>query len=198
MLDSLTPGPPTSIRIACSRPPPSTRASFTQRTGRTRPVAAAVTRSRSPSAPRPAAPPARWLDGHALGRRPDRPRRRGARHERPSALRPPARDHHPPPRRRPHHVRRHVPGRSFARALAEWLTPAARSGWRDLPASVTATTGTSPDGRRVHIVHNWRWEPASVPAPVDFSDALTGAAVPAGSTLQLGPWDVRVVVSADA
>ncbi|MDH6484991.1 beta-galactosidase [Streptomyces sp. SAI-127] len=91
-----------------------------------------------------------------------------------------------------------VPGRDLAEALAEWLVPAARSGWRDLPASVTATTGTSPEGSRVHIVHNWSWEPASVPAPVDLSDALTGTSIFAGSALNLGPWDVRVLASTDA
>ncbi|RPF31677.1 beta-galactosidase-like protein [Streptomyces sp. TLI_185] len=90
-----------------------------------------------------------------------------------------------------------VPGRDLARALAEWLTPSARHGWRDLPASVTATTGSSPDGRRVHIVHNWSWEPASVPAPANLSDVLDGTTVPAGTALELGPWDVRVLVSAD-
>jgi beta-galactosidase len=91
-----------------------------------------------------------------------------------------------------------VPGRDLARALAAWMTPASRSAWRDLPDSVTATTGTSADGRRVHIVHNWSWEPASVPAPVDLSDALTGAPVLAGSVLELGAWDVRVLVATDA
>ncbi|MFD3499731.1 beta-galactosidase [Streptomyces sp. NPDC058678] len=88
-----------------------------------------------------------------------------------------------------------VPGRDLARALAAWMAPASRSAWRDLPASVTATTGTSPDGRRVHIVHNWSWEPVSVPAPVDLSDALNGTSVPAGTALDLGAWDVRVLVS---
>ncbi|MDL5198900.1 beta-galactosidase [Streptomyces sp. ALI-76-A] len=91
-----------------------------------------------------------------------------------------------------------VPGRDLARALAEWLVPAASSGWHDLPASVTATTGTSPDGRRVHIVHNWSWEPASVPAPADLSDALTDIPVLTGTALSLGAWDVRVLVSTDA
>ncbi|UUU36208.1 beta-galactosidase [Streptomyces sp. CA-210063] len=88
-----------------------------------------------------------------------------------------------------------VPGRGLARALAEWLTPSARHAWRDLPASVTATTGTSPDGRRVHIVHNWSWEPASVSVPVNLSDALNGTPLPAGAALDLGAWDVRVFVS---
>jgi beta-galactosidase len=86
-----------------------------------------------------------------------------------------------------------VPSRALARALAEWLAPAARSGWRDLPATVTATTGTAPDGRRVHVVHNWSWEPARVVAPVELADVLDGgAAVPAGAALDLGAWDVRV------
>jgi beta-galactosidase len=89
-----------------------------------------------------------------------------------------------------------VPGRDLARALAEWLTPAARSGWGDLPASVTATTGTSPDGRRVHIVHNWSWEPARSEVPADLVDALDDTSLPAGTVLELGPWDVRVLVSA--
>ncbi|TQE32227.1 beta-galactosidase [Streptomyces ipomoeae] len=88
-----------------------------------------------------------------------------------------------------------VPDRGLGRALAEWLTPTARHGWRDLPATVTATTGTAPDGRRVHIVHNWSWEPTSAPAPVDLTDALNGTPVPAGTALDLGAWDVRVLVS---
>jgi beta-galactosidase len=91
-----------------------------------------------------------------------------------------------------------VPGRELARALAEWLTPSARHPWRDLPASVTATTGTASDGRRVHIVHNWSWEPARVDAPADLTDVLNGTPLPAGAPLDLGPWDVRVFVSADA
>jgi beta-galactosidase len=88
-----------------------------------------------------------------------------------------------------------VPGRELAQALAAWTAPDSRSAWRDLPASVTATTGTSPDGRRVHIVHNWNWEPVSVPAPVDLSDTLTGTSHLAGTALDLGAWDVRVFVA---
>lgn len=88
-----------------------------------------------------------------------------------------------------------VPGRDLARTLAEWLAPAARHGWRDLPETVTATTGTAPDGRRVHIVHNWSWEPASVSAPVPLTDVLDRTPLAVGTALDLGPWDVRVLVS---
>jgi beta-galactosidase len=85
-----------------------------------------------------------------------------------------------------------VPGRGLAQALAAWLAPRPRSGWTDLPATVTATSGTAPDGRRVHIVHNWSWLPAHVKSPVRLTDALAGASIPAGATLNLGAWDVRV------
>lgn len=84
-----------------------------------------------------------------------------------------------------------VPGRDLARALARWLAPSPVSGWGDLPAAVTATTGTAPDGRRVHVVHNWNWAPAHVPVPVPLSDAMSGEPVPA--VVDLGPWDVRVL-----
>ncbi|MFI5799940.1 beta-galactosidase [Streptomyces sp. NPDC051677] len=90
-----------------------------------------------------------------------------------------------------------VPGRELARSLADWLAPVPRGGWRDLPPSVTAATGTSPDGRRVHVVHNWNWDPAHVTAPTALTDVLDGTAVPAGTELRLGPWDVRVLVTAD-
>ncbi|WP_406444735.1 beta-galactosidase [Streptomyces sp. NBC_00631] len=90
-----------------------------------------------------------------------------------------------------------VPGRDLARTLAAWLAPAPGHAWRDLPTPVTATTGTSADGRRVHIVHNWSWEPTSVLAPVHLTDVLDGTTLAAGAALALGPWDVRVLVSAD-
>ncbi|MHB9857071.1 beta-galactosidase [Streptomyces sp. YIM S03343] len=85
-----------------------------------------------------------------------------------------------------------VPGRGFARGLAQWLTPVARSGWEDLPQSVTATTGTSADGRRVHMIHNWSWASVTVTPPEELTDVLSGDSVAAGAALDLGAWDVRV------
>ncbi|MEU0946816.1 beta-galactosidase [Streptomyces canus] len=91
-----------------------------------------------------------------------------------------------------------VPDRALARGLTQWLAPTACHGWSDLPDTVTATTGTAPDGRRVHIVHNWSWEPARVVAPVDLTDVLNDAPITAGAELELGAWDVRVLVTADS
>jgi beta-galactosidase len=88
-----------------------------------------------------------------------------------------------------------VPGPELARALARWLAPVPVSGWTDQPAAVSVATATAPDGRRVHVVHNWGWDPVPVPVPVDLVDALDGRAVPAPGPLRLGPWDVRVLVA---
>jgi beta-galactosidase len=90
-----------------------------------------------------------------------------------------------------------VPGRDLARTLAAWTAPKPRGGWQGLPPSVTAATGTASDGRRVHIVHNWSWEPTRVQSPVDLSDVLNDELVPSGAELHLGPWDVRVLVAED-
>ncbi|MGI5452778.1 beta-galactosidase [Streptomyces sp. CA-249302] len=85
-----------------------------------------------------------------------------------------------------------VPDRALARGLAEWLAPSPSHGWDDLPDTVTVTTGTSPDGRRVHVVHNWSWESVTVTAPVDLTDVLDDLSISAGTEVELGAWDVRV------
>ncbi|WP_338682672.1 beta-galactosidase [Streptomyces acidiscabies] len=83
-----------------------------------------------------------------------------------------------------------VPGQTLARALAEWLAPEPRHGWGELPESVTVTSGTSADGRRVYVVHNWSWEQTSLRAPAGLTDVLSGE--PLGREAHLNAWDVRV------
>jgi beta-galactosidase len=63
---------------------------------------------------------------------------------------------------------------------------------------VTASTGTAPDGRRVHVVHNWSWQPADVQAPVDLADVLDGNSISSGAAFRLGAWDVRIFVTGSA
>jgi beta-galactosidase len=87
-----------------------------------------------------------------------------------------------------------VPDQHLAAALATWATPAPVHGWADLPASVTVATGVASDGRRVHTVHNWSWQPCTAAAPVPLADALSEEQWEAGAAVGLGPWDVRVLV----
>ena len=48
---------------------------------------------------------------------------------------------------------------------------------------------------RVHVVHNWGWEPADAAAPDGLTDLIRGDALPQGAPLPLGPWDVRVLAA---
>ncbi|MEV6493756.1 beta-galactosidase [Actinoplanes sp. NPDC051633] len=68
-----------------------------------------------------------------------------------------------------------VPDPALARALFRWLVP----GREDVPESVTITTATAPDGRKVRFIHNWSWDPVTV------------------GDLELGPWDVRVLLNSE-
>ncbi|NEN05483.1 beta-galactosidase [Diaminobutyricibacter tongyongensis] len=89
-----------------------------------------------------------------------------------------------------------VPGQSLARSLAEWLVPEPLGAWGDLPETVTATSSTAPDGDRIHYLHNWSWTPAMVDVPFAVTDLLDDHSYGVGETIELGPWDVRIVASA--
>ncbi len=61
------------------------------------------------------------------------------------------------------------------------------------PESVRVSSGTGPDGARVHVVHNWSWQPVEVVLPVGVRDLLSPERLSAGARVELGPWDVRVL-----
>jgi beta-galactosidase len=89
-----------------------------------------------------------------------------------------------------------VPSQELAAALASWAAPNPVHGWVDVPDSVTVSTSRTPSDDQVHIVHNWAWAPCEATAPYALVDALSGEPVEAGERVQLGSWDVRVLVSA--
>ena len=91
-----------------------------------------------------------------------------------------------------------LPDLRLAAALLRWATAGRVGTWSGRPESVTRTSGTTADGRRVHFLHNWAFEPARVTAPVDCHDVLNGKPVPGGSDLELTSWDVRVLVEEPA
>jgi beta-galactosidase len=91
-----------------------------------------------------------------------------------------------------------LPDRSFAKALMTWAGPAPDTAWQALPESVTTSGATAPDGRRVRFLHNWSWDRVSVRLPAAFADVLGPRRYAAGDELELGPWDVHVLVEADS
>jgi beta-galactosidase len=84
-----------------------------------------------------------------------------------------------------------VPDRALSRALAEWLaeTSLPADPWRSASA-VRCTTADAGDAA-LRFVHNWSWEPADLALPARARDLLSDDEV---EVLQLGPWDVRVLV----
>jgi beta-galactosidase len=87
-----------------------------------------------------------------------------------------------------------VPNQQLAQALFRWLAPKEISGWRTPAESVTSTSATARDGRRVRFLHNWSWQPTTVRIPVRVRDVLDGHELAVGDELSLGSWDVRVLV----
>ncbi|MFG2793424.1 beta-galactosidase [Streptomyces sp. NPDC048419] len=82
-----------------------------------------------------------------------------------------------------------IPDPTFARALLNWTAP--NGAWHAPHPSVTSTTATSRDGRRVRFLHNWSWETVSVPLPEPVRDVLSEAVHE--DTVTLGPWDVKIL-----
>ncbi|MFF4838087.1 beta-galactosidase [Streptomyces sp. NPDC001315] len=84
-----------------------------------------------------------------------------------------------------------VPNPAFGEALFNWAAP--QGAWGRPHPSVTATSATARDGRRVRFLHNWSWNPVSVTLPAAAKDALTPTVYEAGGSVELGPWDVKVL-----
>ncbi|MET9681670.1 beta-galactosidase [Streptomyces coeruleorubidus] len=87
-----------------------------------------------------------------------------------------------------------VPDPVFARALFDRYAP--EGAWHPAHPSVTATSATARDGRRVRFLHNWSWEEVSVPVPTALRDALSDTVY--GDAVPLGPWDVKLLLEEPA
>ncbi|HET9873461.1 MAG TPA: beta-galactosidase [Propionibacteriaceae bacterium] len=87
-----------------------------------------------------------------------------------------------------------LPNTALSADIMRWLVPDARAGWGVLPESVTISSATTTDGSRLHVVHNWSWQPCVVSTPGPLRDLLDPESGPV-DRLELGPWDVRVLLA---
>lgn len=87
-----------------------------------------------------------------------------------------------------------LPNTALSADIMRWLVPDARAGWGVLPESVTISSATTADGSRLHVVHNWSWQPCVVSTPGPLRDLLDPESGPV-DRLELGPWDVRVLLA---
>jgi beta-galactosidase len=79
-------------------------------------------------------------------------------------------------------------GKHFAPAAGDLVSPQSDS------ESVVVNRATTEDGRQVCFVFNWSWQVALVSLPVDYIDVESGERLAANETVELGAWDVRVLV----
>jgi beta-galactosidase len=86
-----------------------------------------------------------------------------------------------------------VPNPALAAALMAWAVDA-ETPWRRVTPTQTVTSATNRHGEKVRFVHNWSWEPSVFPLPTAVVDAVDGSELAAGTPLELGAWDVRVLV----
>jgi beta-galactosidase len=87
-----------------------------------------------------------------------------------------------------------LPDPSFARSLLRWAAPTVDDRWRATDASVTSTSATSLSGARLRFLHNWSWRTVALAIPAAARDVVSGARLAQGDELELGPWDVRILV----
>jgi beta-galactosidase len=86
-----------------------------------------------------------------------------------------------------------LPDRTLAVALARWLRPDPDV-FAPRPKTVTVTSARGSEGERVRFVSNWSWEQTALAMPVAATDVISGEPIASGETLDLGPWDVRVLL----
>ncbi|WP_320779615.1 beta-galactosidase [Streptomyces sp. CRN 30] len=87
-----------------------------------------------------------------------------------------------------------VPGPALAEAVLRYALPGSDTSWRGESETVTATSATARDGSVLRFLTNWSFDPAVVRLPAAVRDAVTGERLPAGTRLELGASDVRVLV----
>ncbi|MEV6344201.1 beta-galactosidase [Actinoplanes sp. NPDC051851] len=85
-----------------------------------------------------------------------------------------------------------IPNPQLGAALLTWAAGPDAAAWQ-LPApSVRVHSAVNQHGERLWVVQNWSWDTVTVPVPFDATDLHSGEKV---ASLELGSWDVRVLVT---
>jgi beta-galactosidase len=86
-----------------------------------------------------------------------------------------------------------LPNTELAADIIRWLTAENHGFWEDLPEAVTVHSATTAEGGRLHFVHNWGWEPATIASPMPLDDLLDSERTNL-TKIELAAWDVRVLI----
>ncbi|MDB5080610.1 MAG: hypothetical protein JWP00_2534 [Chloroflexi bacterium] len=90
-----------------------------------------------------------------------------------------------------------VPNQALGRAIITWALK--QSGIQPLgaeyPAQVRLSRARKADGKQVYFLSNWSWAHQQLnQLPVGGTELFSGQAATRGGTLELGPWDMKIVV----
>lgn len=90
-----------------------------------------------------------------------------------------------------------VPDLKLSAELMAWavrVSAGEPSDWHSDNPSHTVTSAVNHRSERIRFIHNWSWEPSEFASPGKVQDAISGAVIEAGQKLELGPWDVRILI----
>jgi beta-galactosidase len=89
-----------------------------------------------------------------------------------------------------------LPDRPFASSIADWIatTSLPAEPWRLAGGPLTRAGARTAAGERLHVISNWSWDPRTFVLPAAACNLLTDVRLAAGDRLELGAWDVAVVV----
>lgn len=91
-----------------------------------------------------------------------------------------------------------VPSPGLAAAVLGWAHGAALDAhddrWRPQADTQTVTGARNRRGERLRFVHNWSWNPSTFTLPEAAADVTGERSWSAGEVVELGAWDVRVLV----
>jgi beta-galactosidase len=86
-----------------------------------------------------------------------------------------------------------VPNQPLAIAISRWLTRDTDSVWRRQQDTQTVTGATAATGARLRVIHNWSFTPSAFVLPGPVRDLLSDDIFDEGQSVDLGPWDVRIL-----
>ncbi|QPC80824.1 beta-galactosidase [Phototrophicus methaneseepsis] len=92
-----------------------------------------------------------------------------------------------------------LPNMPLGEALAAWTMNKAGIDpvIEGLPTTVRVTSTTATSGERLLFFTNWSWTPQTLPAiPGGGKDLLANVSISESDTLELGAWDVKIIVQA--
>lgn len=89
-----------------------------------------------------------------------------------------------------------VPSPELATAVMDWAAPRGSQGLiKELPASVTISSGHLPDGSRAHFIFNWSWEERVIVLATDAFEPSSGTSFGCDQEIELAPWGCQVVLT---